>query len=152
MQSETQRNKLVPLPVRRDAGSFVTGLTGAILVAMGQCTVAHSAFIISRGGDIPWPARSPDLSVCDCFLWAYLKSSVYLTKPHDIDKLKNTIKGEITATRWKKQWEPYVTDWSGAGDIVENTWEMCSLRSKIRNSSEVMYLNGILFPTVLYKK
>jgi len=23
--------------------------------------------VISRGGDVPWPARSPDLSACDYF-------------------------------------------------------------------------------------
>ena len=63
-----KRNKLVPLSVRRDAGSSVTGLRDAILVAMQQWTAAHGALVISRGGDIPWPARSPDLSVCDYFL------------------------------------------------------------------------------------
>jgi hypothetical protein len=30
--------------------------------------------VISRGGDVPWPARSSDLSACDYFLWRYLKS------------------------------------------------------------------------------
>jgi hypothetical protein len=69
-----------------------------ILVTMEQLTAAHHKFIISRGGDIPWLAHSPDLSVCDYFLWAYLKSNVYLTKPHDIDELKNATKEEITAT------------------------------------------------------
>jgi len=46
--------------------------------------------IISRGGDIPWPARSPDLSACDYFLWGYLKSRVFICKPR-------TIKEEIAA-------------------------------------------------------
>ena len=32
---------------------------------------------ISRYGDITWPARSPDLSACDFFLWGYLKSQVF---------------------------------------------------------------------------
>ena len=93
--------KLVPLPVRRDVGSSVTGLTDAILIAMGQWTAAQDVFIISRGGDIPWPACSPDLSVCDYFLWGYLTPTVYLMKPCDIDELKNAknaIKEEITAT------------------------------------------------------
>jgi len=30
--------------------------------------------VISRAGDVPWPARSPDLSACDYFLWGCLKS------------------------------------------------------------------------------
>ena len=34
--------------------------------------------VISCGGDVPWPARSPDLSACDYFLWGYLKSSFHL--------------------------------------------------------------------------
>jgi hypothetical protein len=55
--------------------------------------------VISKGGGIPWPACSPDLSVCDYFLWGYLQCKVYLMKPRDIDELKNAIKEEITATR-----------------------------------------------------
>ena len=31
-------------------------------------------YVISRGGDVLWPARSPDLSACDYILWGYLKS------------------------------------------------------------------------------
>jgi hypothetical protein len=100
---------LVPLPVRRDAGSSVTRLTDAIFVALEKWTAAHGALVVSRGGDIPWPARSPDLSLCDYFLWGYLTSEVYLMKPQDNDELKNAIKNEITAitdnmvgeTNWK---------------------------------------------------
>lgn len=33
--------------------------------------------LISRFGDVPWPPRSPDLSICDFFLWGYLKGRVY---------------------------------------------------------------------------
>jgi len=36
--------------------------------------------------------------MCDYFLWGYLKSEVYLTKPRNIEELKNAIKEEITAT------------------------------------------------------
>ena len=79
-------------------GSSVTGLTDAIFVASGQWTDAQGMFFISRGGAIPWPAHSPDLSVSDYFIWGYLKSKLYLMKPHNVDELKNTIKEEITAT------------------------------------------------------
>ena len=61
-------NKLLPLLVRWDTGSSVTGLRDAILVATGQLTDAQGMFNISRGGAIPRPARSPDLSVCDYFI------------------------------------------------------------------------------------
>jgi len=54
--------------------------------------------IISKNGDIQWPPRSPDLSVCDFFLWGYLKSKVYAQKPRNIDELKNKIKEEISST------------------------------------------------------
>ena len=50
------------------------GLTDAFAVAMEQWTVAHRAFVILKGGDSPWSARSSDLSVCNYFLWGYLES------------------------------------------------------------------------------
>ena len=51
--------------------------------------------VISRLGDIPWPPRSPDLSVCDFFLWGYLKNRVYTTRPRTLDELKQRIQEEI---------------------------------------------------------
>jgi len=55
-------------------------------------------FVISTGGVILWPACYPNLSVCDLFLWWYLKSKLYLMKPSDIAELKNAIEKEVTAT------------------------------------------------------
>jgi len=88
---------LVPLLVGRDAGSPVTRFTDAIFIATEQRTAAHTALAVSRAGDIPWPAHSPDFSVCDYFLWGYLTSDVYLMKSQDIDELQNETKKEITA-------------------------------------------------------
>jgi hypothetical protein len=51
--------------------------------------------VISRFGDILWPPRSPDLSICDYFLWGYLKAKVYNNKPHNMQELKNSIRQEI---------------------------------------------------------
>ncbi|KAG5317980.1 TC3A transposase, partial [Pseudoatta argentina] len=51
--------------------------------------------LISLRGDLPWPARSPDLSPCDFFLWGYLKSLVYVDRPRTIDHLKNNIRDAI---------------------------------------------------------
>ena len=34
---------------------------------------------IGRGGPVPWPARSPDLTPLDYFLWGSMKSLVYAT-------------------------------------------------------------------------
>lgn len=51
--------------------------------------------LISNRGDIPWPARSPDLAPCDFFLWGYLKSIVYNNRPATLEALKNNIRDEI---------------------------------------------------------
>ena len=51
--------------------------------------------VISRFGEIPWPPRSLDLSVCDFFLWGYLKNWVYTTRPKTLDELKQRIQDEI---------------------------------------------------------
>jgi len=53
--------------------------------------------VISRGDDVPWPALSPDFSVCDYFLWGYLKSRVSISKPKTIAELKPKINEEIAA-------------------------------------------------------
>jgi transposase len=50
---------------------------------------------IGRRGFIEWPARSPDLSPLDYFMWGYVKDRVYKTKPRDIDDLRNRIVQEI---------------------------------------------------------
>lgn len=36
---------------------------------------------IGRGGEVQWPARSPDLTPMDFFLWRYVKNIVYATRP-----------------------------------------------------------------------
>jgi hypothetical protein len=52
--------------------------------------------VISRYGDITWPARSPDLSACDFFLWGYLKSQVFkATAPHTVQELNHGIQQEV---------------------------------------------------------
>ena len=51
---------------------------------------------ISKYGDITWPARSPDLSACDFFLWAYLKSQVFKAPaPHTVQELKNRTQQDV---------------------------------------------------------
>lgn len=50
---------------------------------------------IGRRGFIEWPARSPDLTPLDFFLWGYLKSKVFKTKPIDLEDLKIRIRNEI---------------------------------------------------------
>jgi len=54
-----------------------------------------SGHLISRFGDVPWPPRSLNLSVCDFFLWGYLKSHVHTHKPRMLNDLKEAIRQEI---------------------------------------------------------
>ena len=46
---------------------------------------------IGRRGPIDWPARSPDLTPTDFFLWGHLKEIVYKDKIKDLSDLKQTI-------------------------------------------------------------
>lgn len=54
---------------------------------------------IGRGGPLdlnfPWPPRSPDLTVCDFFLWGYIKDRVYARgMPATLNELRNSIQQE----------------------------------------------------------
>lgn len=53
--------------------------------------------LVSRRGDLEWPARSPDLSVCDFFLWGYLKEKVFKHRPHTLPELRERIVEEVNA-------------------------------------------------------
>lgn len=46
---------------------------------------------IGRGGEVEWPARSPDLAPNDFFLWGHLKNNVYNGDRLNIVELKNRI-------------------------------------------------------------
>lgn len=47
---------------------------------------------IGRGGPVRWPARSPDLTKMDFFLWGYVKNIVYATPPTTRDDMKRRIR------------------------------------------------------------
>lgn len=42
-------------------------------------------------GEVEWPARSPDLTPLDFFLWGYLKENVYATPPADLGDLRQRV-------------------------------------------------------------
>ena len=46
---------------------------------------------IGRRGAIDWPARSPDLTPCDFFLWGWAKEQVYKENPQTIDELEASV-------------------------------------------------------------
>ena len=60
---------------------------GALLLFPGH--------LISLTEDVEWPARSPDLSPCDVFLWQYLKEKVFRHRPRSLEDLKERIQQEI---------------------------------------------------------
>ena len=63
---------------------------------------------IGRGGPIPWPPRSPDLSPFDFFLWGYIKNIVYAEKIRNIQHLQERITSAIeNVTR----------------DMIQKTWQ-----------------------------
>lgn len=72
-----------------DATAHTSRETMAILRNM------FPARLISRFGDLAWPARSPDLSAPDFFLWGYLKGKVYANNPRTLQQLKHNIRQEI---------------------------------------------------------
>ena len=47
---------------------------------------------IGRGGPVNWPARSPDLTSMDFYLWGYVKSKVYHTPATTIKDMKERIR------------------------------------------------------------
>lgn len=50
---------------------------------------------IGRGGPIPWPPRSPDLTPLDFYLWSHLKEQVYDSPTEDMDHLKQKIRDAV---------------------------------------------------------
>jgi len=62
---------------------------GALLLFPGR--------LISLRGGVEWPARSPDLSPCDVFLWGYLKEKVSKHRPRSLEDLKERIQQEIAS-------------------------------------------------------
>lgn len=69
-----------------------TAHTARISMAVVRETFGH---VISRFGQTPWPARSPDLTVPDFFLWGYLKQQVFRHRYDTLQELKESIRNEI---------------------------------------------------------
>ena len=75
---------------------------------------------IGRGGTIPWPPRSPDLSPLDFFLWGYIKKIVYAAKIRNIQHLQDRIISAIeTVTR----------------DVIQKTWQEIEFLSDVSRAT-----------------
>lgn len=88
--------------------------------------------LISRSGDIDWPARSPDLNPCDFFLWGYLKDRVYRHRPRSIEQLKQRIIEEVEAIPTNMTMR-----------VEENFWSRLQLC--VRNNGH--HLSDLIFKT-----
>ena len=62
---------------------------------IGALLLLFPGRLITLRGDVEWPARSPDLSPCDVFLWGYLKEKVLKHRPRSLVDLKERIQQEI---------------------------------------------------------
>lgn len=55
--------------------------------------------VVAIGHQVEWPARSPDLTPLDFFLWGYLKCKVYTTPPNDLEELRRRIENSCAELR-----------------------------------------------------
>ena len=88
--------------------------------------------VISRFGDVSWPPRSPDLLICNFFLWGYLKSRVYTNRSRTIEELKLSIRQEIAALLQR---------------MLERAMQDFEDKLRMRVRQEGRHLTGIIFRT-----
>jgi len=75
---------------------------------------------IGRGGPIPWPPRSPDLSPLHFFLWGCIKNIVYAEKIRNIQHLQERITSTTeTVTR----------------DMSQETWQEIEFRLEVSRAT-----------------
>ena len=48
--------------------------------------------VVSKGGKVPWPPRSPDLTPLDFILWGSLKAQVYATPARTLAQLRRRLR------------------------------------------------------------
>jgi len=91
-------HRLQGLPVNKATYFQQDGaISHAATTALNILRPLFPGHLISRYGDIEWPARSPDLSVCDFYVWGHLKSVVYRApSPRTTQELKLRIEEEIS--------------------------------------------------------
>ncbi|KAJ4427215.1 hypothetical protein ANN_24832 [Periplaneta americana] len=78
--------------------------------------------IISRRSDIPCPPLSLDLTVCDYFLWSYLKSKGCVNRHRTTDDMKIAFAQEIARRNFRERFEEYVErDGHHLKDIISKT-------------------------------
>ena len=86
--------------------------------------------VISRNGDQNWPPTSCNLTPCNYFLWVFVKSRVYVSKPQTIPELKAEIRRVIGET------EPQL-----CGNVIENFVKIARVCQQSRGG----HLSDIVF-------
>jgi hypothetical protein len=59
--------------------------------------VQHRVTCVRSFGNIVWPARSPELTVPDFFLWGFLKDRVFRRRIVTVPELKPAIVDRVAA-------------------------------------------------------
>ena len=90
--------RLQGLPVNKTIYFQQDGATShTAKIAMNILHPLFPGNLVSRYGDIAWAAISPDLSVCDFYLWGTLRVCVYCAPtPRTTQELKLRIQEEIS--------------------------------------------------------
>ena len=93
--------QLEQLGEETDLGDIWFQQDGAIAhtsrISMTKLRQMFPGRLVSLRGDVLWPACSPDLRICDFFLWGHPKGKVYQHRLHTLEELKNQIREEIAA-------------------------------------------------------
>ena len=89
--------------------SYQPGLSSHDIVFMQEGAPPHYATVVrnwldrhfndrwlGRSGPEELPARSPNLTPCDFFLWGHVKEEVYKNSPQTLDQLENSIRVVIS--------------------------------------------------------
>ena len=78
-------------------GSSKTGATAhTLVIARYWLKSLFEDKVISHRTSFPWPARFPDHSHLDFFLWSYVKEQMFSTRPSSINDLKIAVREALT--------------------------------------------------------
>lgn len=61
-------------------------------IVLNHLTETYGEQVIATHGPVRWPARSPDLTCLDFYLWGYLKDKVYGIPVLTLENLENRIR------------------------------------------------------------
>lgn len=86
----------VPLETRQDMFLQLDGCPAHFSINVREhLNEAYPDRWIGRGSLFPWPARSPDLTCLDFYLWGRLKDIVFQTRPTTREDMRNRIQNAV---------------------------------------------------------